>query len=137
MRVTLRGRRSICCSWRVTLVAPRVVNDVSYLMRINHEIHFAWHGQYLVKVECHFSWQAPHFVKFWEIAEARNVVFFHTKCVCKMRRVRSPKRRVRDDDFMLGSWSDYPRIVFLLAEAIQGFSADILNSEFHGRCSIW
>ena len=35
------------------------------------------------------------------------------------------------------SWSDYPRIVFLLAEAIQGFSADSLNSEFHGRRSIW
>ena len=23
-------------------VAPRIVNDVSYVMRINHEIHFAW-----------------------------------------------------------------------------------------------
>ena len=32
---------------------------------------------------------------------------------------------------------DCRRIVFLLAEAIQGFSADILNSEFHGRRSIW
>ena len=45
MRVTLRGRRSIWCSWRVTLVAPRIVNDVSYLRRINHEIHFAWQAQ--------------------------------------------------------------------------------------------
>ena len=52
MRVTLRGRRSICCSWRVTLVAPRIANDVSYLMRINHEIHFAWQAQYLVKLDC-------------------------------------------------------------------------------------
>ena len=26
----------------MTLVAPRIVNDVSYVMRINHEIHFAW-----------------------------------------------------------------------------------------------
>ena len=34
------------------------------------------------------------------------VVFFHTKCVSRMGRVRSPKRRVRDDDFMLGSWSN-------------------------------
>ena len=64
MRVTLRGRRGIWCRWRVTLVAPRIVNDVSYLMRINHEIHFAWQAQYLVKLECHFSWQAQHFVKF-------------------------------------------------------------------------
>ena len=23
-------------------VAPRIVNDFSYVMRINHEIHFAW-----------------------------------------------------------------------------------------------
>ena len=25
-------------------VAPRIVNDVSYVMRINHDIHFAWQG---------------------------------------------------------------------------------------------
>ena len=75
------------------------------------EIHFAWQAQYLVKLECDFSWQAQHFVQFWEIAGARNVVFFSTKCVSKMGRVRSPKRRVRDDDFMLGSWSDYRRNV--------------------------
>ena len=32
-------------------LALRIVNDVSYLMRINHEIHFAWQAQYLVKLE--------------------------------------------------------------------------------------
>ena len=61
------------------------------------------------------------------------------KIVSKMGRVRSPKRRVRDDDFIVGSgrissdivgsgrmWSDYRRIVFLLAEAIQGFSVEML-----------
>ena len=47
-------------------------------------------------------------MKFWEIAGAQNVEFFHTKCVSKMGRVRSPKRRVRDDDFMFGLSSDYP-----------------------------
>ena len=36
----------------MTLVAPRIVNDVSYLMRINHEIHFAWQAQCLVKLDC-------------------------------------------------------------------------------------
>ena len=36
----------------MTLVAPRIVTDVSYLMRINHEIHFAWQAQYLVKLDC-------------------------------------------------------------------------------------
>ena len=62
------------------------------------------------------------------------------KIVSKMGRVRSPKRRVRDDDFILGLCSDivgyrrissdilgYPRIVFLLAEALQGVSAQILS----------
>ena len=98
-----------------------------YVTRINDEIHFAWQAQYLVKLECDFSWQVQHFVQFWEMAGARNVVFFHTKCVSKMGRVRSPKRRVRDDDFILGLSSDYPRIVFLLAEAIHGVSAEILN----------
>ena len=44
-----------------------------------------------------------------------------------MGRVRSPKRRVRDDDFIVGLCSDYPRIVFLLAEALQGVSAEILS----------
>ena len=112
MRFILRGRRSIWWSCRVTFVAPRIVNDVSYVTRINHEIHFAWQAQYLVKLECHFSWQAQHFVQFWEIAGAPNVVFFHTKCVSKMGRVRSPKRRVRDDDFILGLCSDYPRITW-------------------------
>ena len=108
-------------------VAPRIVNDVSYVTRINHEMHFAWQAQYLVKLDCHFSWQAQHLVTFWEIAGARNVVFFRTKCVSKVGRGRSPRRRVRDDDFMLGSCSDYPRIVFILAEAIQRVSNAILN----------
>ena len=61
---------------------------------------------------------------------------FHTKCVSKMGRARSPKRRVRDDDFIFGLSADHARIVFILADAIQGFSADILNSEFRGRRSI-
>ena len=34
-------------------VAPRIVNDVSYVIWtwINHETHFAWQAQYLVKLE--------------------------------------------------------------------------------------
>ena len=79
MRFILRGRRSICWGWRLILLAPRILNDVSYVTRINHEMHFAWQAQYLVKLDCHFSWQAQHLVTFWEIAGARNVVFFNTK----------------------------------------------------------
>ena len=51
MRFILHGRRSIWWGWRVMPVAPRIVNDVSYVMWINHEIHFAWQAQYLVKLE--------------------------------------------------------------------------------------
>ena len=35
----------------VTPVAPRIVNDVSYVTRINHHSHFAGQVQYLVKLE--------------------------------------------------------------------------------------
>ena len=35
----------------MTLLAPRIGNDVSYVTRINVEIHFAWQAQYLVKLE--------------------------------------------------------------------------------------
>ena len=37
---------------------------------------------------------------------------------------------------LVGLSSGYPRIVFILAEAIQRFSA-VLNSEFRGRRYIW
>ena len=33
------------------MLAPRIANDVSYVTRINHEIHVAWQVQYLVQLE--------------------------------------------------------------------------------------
>ena len=130
----LRGRRSICWGSRLTLLAPRILNDVSYVTRINHEMHFAWQAQYLLKLECDFSWQAQHLVTFWEIAGARNVVFFNSKSSprsdesglrsggCEMTILSSDHGRI-----MVGLSSDYPRIVFILVEAIQRVSAAILN----------
>ena len=44
-------------------VAPRIVNDVSYVTRINDASHFSWQAQHLVILECHFSWQAQYLVK--------------------------------------------------------------------------
>ena len=32
-------------------VAPRIVNDVSYVTRINDASHFSWQAQYLVRLE--------------------------------------------------------------------------------------
>ena len=57
-------------------------------------MHFSWQAQYLVKLECDFSWQGQYFVTFWEIGQGR-----------------SSKRRVRDDDFIVGLGSDYPRLL--------------------------
>jgi len=42
------------------LLAPRMVNDVSYVTRINHEIHDRWQAQYLVRLEG--DWLAPRIV---------------------------------------------------------------------------
>ena len=57
----------------MTLVAPRIVNSVSCVTRINHEIRFSWQAQYLVMLNCHFSWQAQYSVKFGMIAGARTI----------------------------------------------------------------
>ena len=32
-------------------VVPRIVNSVSCVKRIQHEIHFSWQAQYLVRLE--------------------------------------------------------------------------------------
>lgn len=76
-------------------------------------------------------------MKIWEIAGGRDVVILITKCVDEMGQVRSRERRVRDDDLIVGFSSECGQIIFLLAEAIQGFSVQMLTSEFSGRRSIW
>ena len=55
MRFLFRGRRSIWCVWTMTYVAPRIVNNVSFVRRINHdhESHFAWQAQHSVMLEKH------------------------------------------------------------------------------------
>ena len=53
-----RGRRSIWWGWRVTLLAPRIGNDVSYVTQIIDDIHFAWQAQYLVRLEGDFTCSA-------------------------------------------------------------------------------
>ena len=58
MRFIFRGRRSIWCVWTMTHVAPRIVNNVSFVRRINHESHFSWQAQYLLKLEADSSCSA-------------------------------------------------------------------------------
>ena len=71
-------------------------------------------------------WQAQYSVKFEEIAGARNVVIFNTKCVSEARKVTSANGRVRDDEFMLGSCSDHGRIVPALELTLQLFTVNFL-----------
>ena len=39
-------------------VAPRIVNDVSIVMLINHKVHVAWQAQYFVRLEGVDCWFA-------------------------------------------------------------------------------
>ena len=70
---------------------------------------------------------------FWEIAGTRNVVFYNTKSSPKMGRVRSRKRRARDDDFIVGYRRISSDVVGLssnrlsIGGSIQGVSAEILS----------
>ena len=58
-----RGRRSIWWGWRVTLVAPRIGNHVSYVPQIAGDIDFAWQAQHLVRLDAdctcsaHWKWR--------------------------------------------------------------------------------
>ena len=45
IRVIFRDRRSLLCSWRVILVALRIVLDVSSATDINHQSHFFVAGE--------------------------------------------------------------------------------------------
>ena len=51
MRFIFRGRRSIWSGWRALPVAPRSVNSVACVKRIQHEIHVSWQAQYFVRLE--------------------------------------------------------------------------------------
>ena len=50
-----RGRRSIWWGWRVTWLAARNGNEISYVTQIIDDIDFAWQAQYLVMLEGDFT----------------------------------------------------------------------------------
>ena len=141
-----RDRRSICWGWRVTSLAPRIGNEVSYVTQIIDDIHFAWQAQYVVRLEggftcsTHWKWgficDADHWwhsfcvagAVFGEVrvglfvtgAALRDILgdsrsakccILQYKIVSKLGRVRFRKRRVRDDDFIVG----YRRIILGLS----------------------
>ena len=64
-----------------------------------------------------------------DIRSAKCCIFQY-KTVAEIARGRSRKWRVRDDDFIVGYRRiilEYPRIVFLLAEALQAVSPGMLS----------
>ena len=70
----LRVNYEVHFAWQaqylVTLVAPRILNDVSYVTWINHEIHFAWQAQSLGRFEIDIACSAHS--KFRFICDAES-----------------------------------------------------------------
>ena len=162
-----RGRRTIWWGCRVTLLAPRIGNDVSYVTQIRDDIHFAWQAQYLVMLEgdftcsTHWKWR---FIcdadQWWHSFCVAGAVFgevggwlfvtgaalrdilgdsrdakcciLQYKIVSKLGRVRSPKRRVRDDDFVVGLSSNYRRRSYRWNLELPDFVAGALFGEVAG-----
>ena len=128
----------------MTLLAPRIGNDVPYPTQIADDIHFVWQAQYLVKVECDFSWQALALRDILGDSRSAKCCILQYKIVSKMGRVRSPKRRVRDDNFMLGLSSNivgYRRIILESSlywrKHWRHFHLRSSTSRLCGRRSIW
>ena len=72
--------------------------------------------------------EVSHEMRFWEIADARNPVFFHTKSVPERRWSTSAVRRVRDGlvcgRIMVGSFSDRFRIVNGVSSVFRACAVD-------------
>ena len=157
---------------RVTLLAPRIGNDVSYVTQISDDIHFAWQAQYLVMLDgdftcsTHWKWRficdedqwwhsfcvagavfgAVRVGLFVAGAALRDILgdsrdakccILQYKIVSKMGRVRSPEAAGARWRFHARIISNYPRIVFLLAEALQGVSAQILNFKISWQAAVF
>ena len=120
----------------------RIGNDVSYVTQWWHSFYVA--GAVFGEVG---GWLFVAGAALRDIlgdSRSAKCCILQYKIVSKMGRVRSPKRRVRDDDFVfgcgriiLGLSSNYPRIVFLLAEAFRELALKSGAFRFRGRRTIW
>ena len=110
----------------MTLVAPRILNSVSCVTRINHEIRFSWQAQYLVMLNCHFV-----FGEIWNDSRSAKCCIFQYKML--VVGVKSNLACEAGCGFMLGSCSDHSRIGPALEMTFQLFSRNfckILESHF-------
>ena len=123
--VTFRGKHNLWWCRNVTFHGKRNICMVIL------ECHFSWQAQHLVILECHFSWQVQYTRRCWSVTfRGRGHFSRQAQHVEILVRSRSTKRcilpykvhlqcakktsangRVRDDQFMLGSFSDHARIV--------------------------
>ena len=88
----------------------RIVNGVSTVFRacvvdriplwfatVGSFPHCKWGCKWCWWMSCRWSFEeVSHEMRFWEIADARNPMFFHTKSVPEPRWSTSAVRRVRD-----------------------------------------
>ena len=103
----------------------KIMWQAQYLVKV--ECDFMWQAQYLVKVECDFMWQAQYLVTFWEIAGPRNVVFFNTKLSRSLHGEKVSEAAGARWRFYPRIILDYPRIVFILAEALEALLPEIFH----------
>ena len=96
----------------MTLLAPHIGNDVSYVTQITDDMDFVWQAQYLVRLEGDFFVAGAALRDILGDSRSAKCCIFQFKIVSKIGQGRSLKRRVRDDDFIVGLSSDYPRNVF-------------------------
>ena len=158
MRFILRGRRSIWWTCRLTFVAPRIVNDVSYVTRINHEIHFAWQAQYMVKLSCDFCCSAHCKWRFicdadqsWDSFCVAGAVFGEVgvslfvagaafrailgdsrsaKCCIFPYKMRLQDGTSKVSEAAGARWRFYPRIMFGLSS---DYPRNVVESSFYWR----
>ena len=91
-------------SWQ----AQRVVNlqvQISCQAQhfVNLHVQISWKVQHFVNLQVQISWQVQYKMRFREIADARNAVFFNRTGGFEPGKSSSAERRLRDG---LGSWSD-------------------------------
>ena len=75
---------------------------------VNLQVQISWQAQHFVNLQVQISWQAQYKMRFGEIADARNAVFFNRTGGFKPGKSSSAEQRVRDG---LGSFSDHARIM--------------------------
>ena len=105
------GRHNIWWRWRVSAVALRIVNDVSYVTRINHESPSSWQAKYLVMLEGESCCSARCKWRFlfdedqsWEPFLVATVLFGEGPLSLFLRQVHYV---VKFGMLMFGSWSDH------------------------------